>query len=1726
MATLFTEARKTEMYQFFAVAFSAAPGGTYFTQLQQAVEAGLTTREIVNIFTTKTQFTSVYPTFLSSQQFATSLVENVIKTSASPAAKTQAVNDIVAALASGLSRGDVIFNVFGNLAAITDPASPYFGVAQQFAKQVIVARYYTEVLLGNTESVPTLQAVLANVTNNSDVSTPAAIEALLSGSGVPGALSFTLTAGVDSGAAFAGAAGNDSYTATNVAHLNSLDTFNGGGGTNSLNILDVAGAVATLNDAQLSGARNIQTLNTTTGTVNLAAAAATAGITTLNLVDNESLAKTVNLTGFNGAKITVNGASSIAGDVLTVNLADAGLKTANLGGGADLVNVNGVLGAAPVLTTFLSAGVGNGTAQNVTIAGPNGNVVLDDEGVTIVGDVNNAFNVVGLAADGTVDAAQNRGNFQTIELGTSAADVGLTTVGALGNVYINAGSGNDTLTSVAGAGERHFLVGGAGNDTLNISGAGTTFAIAGGGNDTVNVTAGIGAQNISLTSGVNVVTFAGGTLSGTDTVAGGSDLTDTLRATAADAAALNGPAISGIEVLSLTNALGASNLSLANVQAGLNQLTLEAGSGAGTATFTAGGRLNLASGVGGAINVAVAGAGTTDGLTIANTANVATDAFNGGAVTATGVETLTINTTGFGVATLQTLGAVTLAGTAGAATSVVLTGTNNVNTGLVTANTLNAAGLTGGASLFATTTATNITGSAGNDFIGTASGDVTANLGAGDDVYTTAAVGVVNLAGGAGADRFTMGTTLTSADAIDGGSERDTLEVGTGNYVDNIFNLITNVEELTVDANSNVIFNAIANARAFDTVNLGLGTNSLSLGEGFARAIAVNLLSGTDTVNANPASTAVLTVNVRADNLSLADQINAVAGRANVLNVTAFNGGNAQVGANVVNVPTVNILDTNTAVAVNTSVTIGNNAVATVAAAGVNDNLTIVAGTNVNALSITTGSGADSIQGSNTAINTINAGAGADLVRGGAAADVLALGEGADTVVGLGGADQLTGGAGSDSFRYENLADSSVATIDTITDFEAGVDQIEVSTALLGGKALSFAGNFANFGAAQGGILAGGTVDYVFQADTNTVWVDINNDGALNGSDLQIKLSGVTALVNGDVVSVDITPPPAPTITLISDSGVPGDNITNFASPLNVRFGVNGIGIEPATAGDTLNVLGTGGITLQNYVLTDVDITNGFVDLNVVYAAGDGVKTISATITDAATNVSSPVATLPVTIDITAPATPSIALAADTGVSAVDGITSNNNVIVSGLEFGAAWEYSLDNGVTFIPGVGNSFALADNTAYPIGNVRVRQTDIAGNPSGVGSNAIAFVEDSLIPATPTVSLAMDTGVANNDGITNANTINVAGLEAGAAWQYSLDGGATFTAGVGTTFELTSDMTYAIGAIRVNQTDAAGNASLTGINTTQFVEDSTTPATPTFALAMDTGVSAVDGITNVNTVNVSGLEGGSTGWEYSVNGGGAFTVGVGTSFELISDIFYNPTSIIVRQTDAAGNVSGSATNATPIVEDSTNPAAPMALDLAMASDSGVSNSDNITNIQNVTISGTSEANARVQLFIGGNPVGAVVTADGTGVFSTTLTLLPNQLNAITAVATDVAGNTGVASAALNVTHDNVGPTITGQFIPNAMNKDYTLMFSEALGTANSNELQMFVIGSGVATTATLNAGGFADRLLLTTTFDVMAGQLVDAQFNAGSVTDLAGNMIALVGVNDAPPAIAAA
>lgn len=168
-----------DLYQFFIVAFNAAPGVTYMNQLAEAYDYGYSVKQIVDVFITKPQFTDTYPVGLTHAELAERLVANIVGTSASEATKAEAVVDIRGALEGGWTRGAVIYTIFGNLGK-KDLADPTWGnTAKLFQNQMAVAEHFTEALGLSTTDLTTLRNALSLVEADSDVSSDESIEQLI-----------------------------------------------------------------------------------------------------------------------------------------------------------------------------------------------------------------------------------------------------------------------------------------------------------------------------------------------------------------------------------------------------------------------------------------------------------------------------------------------------------------------------------------------------------------------------------------------------------------------------------------------------------------------------------------------------------------------------------------------------------------------------------------------------------------------------------------------------------------------------------------------------------------------------------------------------------------------------------------------------------------------------------------------------------------------------------------------------------------------------------------------------------------------------------------------------------------------------------------------------------------------------------------------------------------------------------------------------------------------------------------------------------------------------------------------------------------------------------------------------------------------------------------------------------------------------------------------------------
>ena len=140
-----------------------------------------------------------------------------------------------------------------------------------------------------------------------------------------------------------------------------------------------------------------------------------------------------------------------------------------------------------------------------------------------------------------------------------------------------------------------------------------------------------------------------------------------------------------------------------------------------------------------------------------------------------------------------------------------------------------------------------------------------------------------------------------------------------------------------------------------------------------------------------------------------------------------------------------------------------------------------------------------------------------DTVIGSAFSDVIDGMGGEDIITGGGGGDTLTGGAGADVFRYLVTSDSTAAASDTITDFQVGVDRIDLTALnptsvsiarLAGGGTVVFAetagGAFQTFVA--GASLNGG--DFVFNGGFGVFVIGSEGADVIQGTAVPDPLVG------------------------------------------------------------------------------------------------------------------------------------------------------------------------------------------------------------------------------------------------------------------------------------------------------------------------------------------------------------------------------------------------------------------------------------------------------------------------------------------------------------------------------------------------------------------------------------------------------------------------------------------
>ncbi|WP_438469079.1 Ig-like domain-containing protein, partial [Vibrio vulnificus] len=345
-------------------------------------------------------------------------------------------------------------------------------------------------------------------------------------------------------------------------------------------------------------------------------------------------------------------------------------------------------------------------------------------------------------------------------------------------------------------------------------------------------------------------------------------------------------------------------------------------------------------------------------------------------------------------------------------------------------------------------------------------------------------------------------------------------------------------------------------------------------------------------------------------------------------------------------------------------------------------------------------------------------------------------------------------------------------------------------------------------------------------------------------------------------------------------------------------------------------------------------------------------------------------------IDSVAPSAPTITLDTDSGSKADDFLTNDGSYTVTDIEDGATVEYFVDGEWTTTKPVA---VEGENT------IIIRQTDDAGNSSE--SSTLTFTLDTTAPDAPQISLDIDSGSLADDFLTNKGDFTVAGTEEGATVEYFVNGEWTTTAPTPAEGDNT---------IIVRQTDTAGNTS--GSSTLTFTLDTTAPDAPQISLETDSGSLADDFLTNKGDFTVTGTEEGAT-VEFFVNG--EWTTTAPTPVE-------GDNTIIVRQTDAAGNTSGSSTLTFTL--DTTAQAGTVSVDPITSDDVITETEKN----QTITVTGSAtggdiKTGDIVTTIINGNEYKGSVSEDGSWELSVSGSdLAVDTAFEVTVNSTDAAGN----------------------------------------------------------------------------------------------------------------------
>lgn len=1063
MATI---AQQLQIHGLVIGLFGAASGKANFDSLVALVDGGMTIPQLADALDSVPLFVNGVLGGKDTIQSQVDVLQNHYGLSSggdlNPAsAASQANAFFTARLEAGVSFGDIVVEA-NNFLSGSVPAE-FAATKALFNNKVAVAQHYSVTRGLSASTLEELQKVLSKVTAATDVSTPAALDAVIAAATdgtapvatAPAATNYAENATATTVLATVTATDDVAVTGFEIASGNDSGFF----------AIDATGKI-TLTTAGLTSAAN--DFETTPNSFTL-------GVQAVDAAGNKSAAVDVVLDVTDVDEQAPALTSQVLAGNKVVLTFDEAFDPASIPGAASFVvtesgATNIAVSAVTVsgqLVTLTLATTPTGTTK-VSYTPPGTSPLQDAAGNDVV-----AFADKTLTVDTTAPALSSSTPADNATGIAKADNLVLTFSEAVqkgtGNIVItNAADATDTRTIAvtdttqvtfsgsavtinpaadlrAGASYNVQIAATAIQDAAGNAFAGITnsttlnFATAAPVVTTVALTTGVdnvpGTAADETIDGSRAITPAGvlDTLNNADSINGGGGA-NSLFAQFTVAGATTTPAsVSNIQTINVENTTaGANTLSLVNGDSSVttvktaNNLSAMTVSNIQSAPTTFEVFTTAAAFTATVANAALTGASNTATLVL-NNVTAAAPITLGTVAAGSGYETLNVTSNG-SVANSITLDD----GLATSLATVNVAGANNLTLALTpaTVTTVNASGYTGALTLgvaAGNTQAMTITGGAGNDVIGMAG------------TYTTA--DTIN--GGVGTNRL----TLTNAEAV--GALAVQANVSNINVIGLSTGLTGTVTVNNFGATGLLFGAAMAGA---GTVNYAAGTNSLDL-QAFG--------SGGFALTANIAGTATN------------DVLNVIMGSSTLGLGNAFGGGAVTING----AETVNLLSQGAANTFGAGFTITDTAANQSLVITGNQSITFTGAVRADTIDASgmTGAATLTLSGTGTTATTITGTGNGDILNGSTVGDIINGGAGADTIANVisgtaaTAGDVLTGGAGFDTFILRgDVASAAIPAAYNVaaqvTDFTTGATATTTDILQLSATSANYTGGSAFWG--------------------------------------------------------------------------------------------------------------------------------------------------------------------------------------------------------------------------------------------------------------------------------------------------------------------------------------------------------------------------------------------------------------------------------------------------------------------------------------------------------------------------------------------------------------------------------------------------------------------------------------------------------------------------------------